>query len=280
MRPRGAAYRPDAVLSRWHKLRATLVLRTLLRLRLHVRHFFASQATDYYVRERGRTRATGGAGVVAAHRFTAPLSHLGGYTMKRLAFLAVVACFCGCVVTDGRAGMITYDIQNYPTQQGGHTLSGQITTDGTIGALTASEIHSWTWTIDAGTTHAFTVSGTGADVTILGDVEASPTQITLAQPAAPPTGSSENELILSGATSNVDLKWERLTLDTGPGTFEDANLYLAANGNTLWDTQPEPFLPSIFSPWVLAEATPEPASLTLLGLGVAGIAAYRWRRRR
>jgi hypothetical protein len=27
-------------------------------------------------------------------------------------------------------------------------------------------------------------------------------------------------------------------------------------------------------------ATPEPASLTLLGLGVAGIAGYAWRRRR
>jgi hypothetical protein len=29
-----------------------------------------------------------------------------------------------------------------------------------------------------------------------------------------------------------------------------------------------------------ATATPEPASLTLLGLGVAGIAGYAWRRRR
>jgi hypothetical protein len=27
-------------------------------------------------------------------------------------------------------------------------------------------------------------------------------------------------------------------------------------------------------------ATPEPASLTLLGLGVAGVAGYAWRRRR
>ena len=81
-----------------------------------------------------------------------------------------------------QGGTIAYDIQNYPAEQGQHTLSGLIITDGKIGALAASDILSWTFTVDS----SITVSGGASSVTLLGDVEASPTQITLAQPPAPP----------------------------------------------------------------------------------------------
>ena len=36
------------------------------------------------------------------------------------------------------AESMTYDIQNYPTDQNGWTLSGTITTDGKIGVLSAN----------------------------------------------------------------------------------------------------------------------------------------------
>src|SRR5271166_5332521 len=48
------------------------------------------------------------------------------------------------------AGTITYDIQNYPTDQNAWTLSGAITTDGKTGVLAPSDILSWTWTITGG----------------------------------------------------------------------------------------------------------------------------------
>ncbi len=45
------------------------------------------------------------------------------------------------------AGSTTYNILNHPDYQNGWTLSGTITTDGTIGLLQSSDITSWTWTV-------------------------------------------------------------------------------------------------------------------------------------
>ena len=45
------------------------------------------------------------------------------------------------------AGSTTYNIVNHPDYQDGWTLSGTITTDGTIGLLQSSDITSWTWTV-------------------------------------------------------------------------------------------------------------------------------------
>ena len=134
--------------------------------------------------------------------------------MKRFAFVAVVACLEVYAVTPAvRAGQITYNIQNYPADQSGHTLSGTITTDGTTGALAPGNILSWTYTLDAGTGNAFTYSGTGANASINGDIEASQTQITLAQP--PFMGTVEfiatNSLILQPQPGPTALEWLRST---------------------------------------------------------------------
>jgi len=45
------------------------------------------------------------------------------------------------------AGSTTYNLVNHPDYQDGWTLSGTITTDGTIGLLQSSDITSWTWTV-------------------------------------------------------------------------------------------------------------------------------------
>ena len=60
-----------------------------------------------------------------------------------------------------------YELQSVPTD--GWTLSGTITTDGTIGTIQATNILSWTWTISGGGS-SVTVSSTdpGAAVAISG----------------------------------------------------------------------------------------------------------------
>jgi hypothetical protein len=53
----------------------------------------------------------------------------------------------------------TYDLQSGPSLPMGWTLSGTITTDGTIGTIQATNILSWTWTMTSGVS-SFTVSST------------------------------------------------------------------------------------------------------------------------
>jgi len=57
-----------------------------------------------------------------------------------------------------RAALI-YNIQTIPYDQDGHTLSGTITTDGSIGTLIASDIKSWVVTFDNNYTIQSTDSG-------------------------------------------------------------------------------------------------------------------------
>ncbi len=62
----------------------------------------------------------------------------------------------------------TYNLLNGLTVPSGYTLSGTITTDGTIGTIEAANILSWTWTITNGVS-SFTASSTGpGDVTTPG----------------------------------------------------------------------------------------------------------------
>jgi hypothetical protein len=63
-----------------------------------------------------------------------------------------------------QAGNITYLIQNYPADQNGLNLSGQIVTDGATGSLSASDIISWTYTI----TGVGTFSGDNTIITLQG----------------------------------------------------------------------------------------------------------------
>ena len=193
--------------------------------------------------------------------------------MKRLipVSAALALLLGGIAPVAVQAGTITYDIVNYPAEQSGHTLSGLIITDGKIGALAASDILSWTVTIDAGTPNAFTKSGTGSSsAKVTGDVEASGSQITLAQPA--PGAINDFDLI----DGPFDLDWTRASTHVG---FHD-NRYSAVNtspASVFWSNNPGDTLGG--DPWVIAE-TPEPASLTLMSVGGVALLGYGWRRRR
>jgi len=98
--------------------------------------------------------------------------------MRHLSFAAATLCLL-LAVPGTRAGQIIYDIRNYPLDQQGHTVSGTITTDGLIGQLAASDIKSWSVTID--NTFTFRSSDAGARTDISGDVQATPTTISLSR---------------------------------------------------------------------------------------------------
>ena len=69
--------------------------------------------------------------------------------MRHLGFAWAPLCLLLAVPRMTRADMI-YDIQSYPSDQQGHTVTGTITTDGSMGLLTRDDIISWTVTFDQG----------------------------------------------------------------------------------------------------------------------------------
>jgi len=75
--------------------------------------------------------------------------------MRNVSFTIASLCLLLVVPQMTRAGDITYDIQNYPSDQVDyntgsfdHSVSGTIMTDGTIGTLIATNILSWSVTFD------------------------------------------------------------------------------------------------------------------------------------
>ena len=204
--------------------------------------------------------------------------------MRHLSFAAATLCLLLVVPRTIRADSI-YAIQDYPSDQNGHTVSGTITTDGIIGPLAEADIKSWTVTFDQGKPDAYTFSSTspGAVVFVAG-VQATPTYITL---SAPTSASSENQLsleVVGGEAPSNDFQWVRYL--SSP-TAEQLNLegsYSAdgKNGDRLWYTGN----PQVgrTDPWVLAvapaSAVPEPFSVWLLGTACTTGLAYGWSRRR
>jgi hypothetical protein len=100
--------------------------------------------------------------------------------MSRLALFALLSLILSlCPFASLRAGPITYDLNNYPDQQNGWTLSGTITTDGTIGTLTYNNIMAWNFTETKGTT-VYGLSSTQRNHFIIDHLTATSTQLTLA----------------------------------------------------------------------------------------------------
>ena len=113
--------------------------------------------------------------------------------MRHLSFAALTLCLLLAVPRTTRAGQITYDLQNYPADQNGHTLSGTITTDGTIGTILGQNIVSWNVTIDA--TDNFSSLTLEHDTVPLGMI-ATPTELTL----PPPLTTGQDSLLLNSTS--------------------------------------------------------------------------------
>jgi hypothetical protein len=185
--------------------------------------------------------------------------------MKRLAFLAAVACLCaGALPGTGRAGFIV-DF-TYSGAGGFHTTTGSgsfsfangLTTVGlsdlTAFSFTQTEVLGGkSGTFDYGLSDLTSFSATlgpGPTVTALSlasdFVAQSSGGLLLIDESLSFTGLGTNEALILGNKPGVGI----ITASTGTVT--------------------------ITSP---TTATPEPASLTLLGMGAAGLLGYGWRRR-
>ena len=92
--------------------------------------------------------------------------------MKRLAFILVSLLSLPTLAR----GDLTYNLVNYPDDQGEYTISGTITTNGRLGTLTTSDIKAWSATI-TGTGTIGSADGSGS-ISLQGLV-ASPTSLEL-----------------------------------------------------------------------------------------------------
>jgi hypothetical protein len=183
-----------------------------------------------------------------------------------LASLSLVLAFCSSASTRGAS--ITYNIQNYPSLQNGLTLSGTITTDGTIGVINTPNIRAWSFTISGpdGTTENSTKPG--ATVTAY-NVTATSSQLLMA--VLPNGGSSE--LLFRDSTNLSEMTYTRTLPSFGSDVYN-------ATGNVfvLWSDSP-PSSQLGGDPWIVAQTVPEPGSLTLALLGTACPALVAWTRR-
>ena len=200
--------------------------------------------------------------------------------MKR-AILAM-AVFALCPITLVQAEQITYNLNNYSALQNGWTLNGTIT----IGNEFA-----WQYTISNGVTSFFATSSTPGSFAQLVNVTVTPTQILLAAP----NGFTGNQFGLFGINQpGVPYLTSELLYDrdnTGQSPEQDFYRQYARpdffTSGYSWTAYSENSsnLSLDGDPWVIATAQPavalpEPASLTLVGIGIAFMAGYGWRRRK
>jgi PEP-CTERM motif len=181
------------------------------------------------------------------------------------------------------AASITYTIQSYAALQNGYSLSGSITTDGTIGTLTGTDITAWSYTITKGAfIYQDSTLNPGAFASA-SNLTASSTSLTLAP--APPNSGIELASITGDSTTTNYLIWDRVGTNLpSPNDSYGAGVDSVVGSVTYWqESSNNNGLSLGGSTWIIATATtavPEPGTLTLASLGIACLAAAEWARRR
>jgi hypothetical protein len=191
--------------------------------------------------------------------------------MRRFAFLAVVACVCGCILSGtGRADTITESftinigpppatLSNFQDNFFSESVPQFNPANGTLTSVSVSLTGSGTWT----STSAF------PDMLVFGAVQKN--DITIPQDFGTPgtttislSGSSTDSGILGSVTGTglVTAGLDLNPLCDSTNTFETVSPGLSGT------------LTYTFTP------TPEPASVTLFGIGAVGALGYAWRKRR
>jgi hypothetical protein len=186
--------------------------------------------------------------------------------MNRAPLLAVLSVFLTFSPTaTTRGGSITYNIQIYPDNQSGYTLSGTITTDGTIGTLTAANITAWSWSVTGPSSYEQSSQTPTAAISYAVDLTATATSITLGQP---PVGTFSGLSLLT-STPAAELVWYRSD-DFGFDIYACG----VPNGNGWYNLEDNP--PGLIlggNTWIIATASvPEPGTFSLSLLGIACLA--------
>jgi hypothetical protein len=193
--------------------------------------------------------------------------------MKRLAFLAVVACLWGCALpATGWAGPITFTEQFGATGTlGTQTFNAQVTITGTGDTANV---------VQTGDTFAIVDLPTKVTVAGIGTANLTDTVTVLNNQGL---ARAEFDVFVGGldffiSTSNLFFESYGLTTSIEPPLFGGSATNAVGTG--LDTDQGTLTFTSIGSEAAFGATVPEPASLTLAGVVAAGLVGYGWRRRR
>ena len=196
--------------------------------------------------------------------------------MKKLNLIVAITAACSALISGLQAATITYSIVNNAGFQNGYTLSGSITTDGTIGDVT-SGILDWNWTVTDNATSAVVRSLSGNGATNSFSVQASATQITLE-----PFGEISSLQLGGGGV----VSWYRRAAQGFGGFVMPASdeYYFQYNSTNFWINQsnaPLALSSTADGSCIIADggvsAVPEPSAFALLGLSAFGLIVRRRR---
>ena len=179
-----------------------------------------------------------------------------------------------------RATNITYNLVDYPLDQGGHHLSGTITTDGTIGDLGVDPFPAGYYNFRP----QFGGHIVGATYQIDNDPVYTVPAGNIPNAFAEVVATATQIVIVPGNTSAFQLLYNVPSVGVWGIGWQNTGLYSGSDqvSGTVWNTTTTPSAPGQIganSSWVIA-TVPEPTTLVLFATGLLGLGAFRPSSRR